>query len=188
MVADRYEIVSVPRGRAEWAIVYRALDQALGVEIALKVLRPEVAHDEEFLERFRNELLIARQVTHRNVVRLHDIGEHEGLYYISMDLVTGQSLRDMLRDERQLTPAEAVRILLEITRALAEAHRQGVVHRDLKPANILLDHETGEAYISDFGIARSISVSGLTATGGSGGHSPISLAGTGTGRNRGCGE
>lgn len=164
IVADRYEIKSV-LGVGGMGIVYRALDQTLGIEIALKVLRPEVAHDEEFLERFRNELLIARQVTHRNVVRLHDIGEHDGLYYLSMDLVVGHSLRDVLKGERKMEPAEAVRILTEITRALAEAHRQGVVHRDLKPANILLDEDTGEAYISDFGIARSVSISGMTATG-----------------------
>ncbi len=164
VVAGRYKIERI-LGVGGMGVVYQALDQALGIQIALKVLRPEVAQDEEFLERFRNELLIARQVTHRNVVRLHDIGEHEGLYYMSMDLVTGRSLQDMLKEERQLEPAEAMRIFLQIARALAEAHRQSVVHRDLKPANILLGTENGEAYISDFGIARSLSVQGLTQTG-----------------------
>lgn len=163
VVGGRYEVIDV-LGIGGMGVVYRAKDTTLGVEIALKVLRPEVAEDTEFLERFRNELLIARKVTHRNVVRLHDIGEEQGVYYMSMDLVVGRSLQDLLKNEKKLEPEEAVRILTQIARALAEAHRQGVVHRDLKPANILLDAD-GEAYISDFGIARSLGSSGMTKTG-----------------------
>ncbi|MCP4654191.1 MAG: tetratricopeptide repeat protein [bacterium] len=164
VVAGRYRIVGVV-GVGGMGVVYRAHDQTLGIEIALKVLRPEAAQDEEFIERFRNELLLARQVTHRNVVRLHDIGEHEGHYYMSMDLVEGRSLQDLLLEKGRFEVGEAVPIIKQIARALGEAHRQAVVHRDLKPANILLDAATGEAYISDFGIARSLSAPGMTRTG-----------------------
>jgi len=164
IIADRYRIQGV-LGVGGMGVVYRALDQTLGVEIALKILRPEVDKDGEFLERFRNELRVARQVTHRNVVRLHDIGEYGGLYYMTMDLVTGISLQKLLSDRGQLPLEEAIRILTQIAHALAEAHRQDVVHRDLKPANILLHGESNEAYVSDFGIARSLSAPGLTKTG-----------------------
>ena len=162
-IADRYRIEGI-LGVGGMGMVYRAHDEIIGLEVALKVLRSEVAKDKEFLERFRNELVVARQVTHRNVVRIHDIGQDQGYYYMSMDLIEGRSLEGLLRERGRLEVDEAVRITLQMARALDEAHRRGVVHRDLKPANILLD-QNGEAYISDFGIARSMAAPAMTQTG-----------------------
>lgn len=163
LVADRYRIQKVI-GVGGMGMVYKVHDEVLGVDLALKLLLPEIAHEADFLQRFRNELVVARQVTHRNAVRIHDIGEHDGTYFMSMDLVEGRSLQDVLKEEGKLELSRAVGIVRQVAEALAEAHRKGVVHRDLKPANILLDHE-GNAYITDFGIARSRSVPGLTRTG-----------------------
>ena len=162
-VANRYTIRG-PLGIGGMGAVYRVWDEVLGIELALKMLRPEIAHDQEFLERFRNELLVARQVSHRNVVRIHDIGDHQGLYFMTMDLVEGRSLRQVLQEEGRLDLDRALPIIRQIASALAEAHRRGVVHRDLKPANILIDPQ-GEAYVTDFGIARSLSGPALTRTG-----------------------
>jgi len=163
LVADRYRIQKVI-GMGGMGIVYKVHDEVLGLDLALKLLRAEIAHDADFLQRFRNELVVARQVTHRNAVRIHDLGEHEGTYFMSMDLVEGRSLQDVLKEEGKLELKRAVRIVRQVADALVEAHHKGVVHRDLKPANILLDREDN-AYITDFGIARSRSVPGLTRTG-----------------------
>ena len=163
VINQRYEILSL-LGVGGMGIVYQARDRTLGIDVALKLLRPEVANDQEFLERFRKELLVARRVTHRNVVRIHDIGEDNGRYYMTMDLVKGRSLQELLKEKGTLELAEAADIVHQIAEALAEAHRQGVVHRDLKPANILLDTD-GRAVMTDFGIARSLQTPGFTQTG-----------------------
>ncbi|MEE8524316.1 MAG: protein kinase, partial [Thermoanaerobaculia bacterium] len=163
LIANRYRVVRM-LGVGGMGVVYRVHDQTVDLELALKVLRPEIARDAGFLQRFRNELLAARQVTHRNVVRIHDIGEHEGLYYMSMDLVEGRSLQEVLKEERTLGVERAAAIVRQIADALAEAHRQEVVHRDLKPGNIMID-AVGNAYVTDFGIARSLTRPGLTRTG-----------------------
>lgn len=162
-IANRYT-VRAPLGVGGMGAVYRVWDEVLGIDLALKMLRPDIAHDQEFLDRFRNELLVARQVSHRNVVRIHDIGDHQGFYFLTMDLVEGRSLRQLLQEEGRLDLDRALPLVRQITEALAEAHRQGVVHRDLKPANILVDPR-GQAFVTDFGIARSTSGPALTRTG-----------------------
>ena len=162
-VANRYRIEGV-LGVGGMGIVYRANDEVLNVPLALKVLRPEIAQDSEFLERFRNELVLARQVTHRNVVRIHDIGEHHGMSFMTMDLVEGRSLQSLIKEQGKLSLETTVSIVRQIADALDEAHRQEVVHRDLKPANILID-DRGKAYVTDFGVARSLAGSGMTRTG-----------------------
>jgi eukaryotic-like serine/threonine-protein kinase len=140
--------------------VYQAWDSELGVAVAIKVIRPEATADAlvaaDVERRFKRELVLARQVTHKNVVRIHDLGEINGIKYITMPYVEGADLATTLRHAGQLTPSRALRIARGIVAGLVAAHKAGVVHRDLKPANIMIDGE-GEAVIMDFGIARSTS-------------------------------
>ncbi|MFZ5661157.1 MAG: protein kinase domain-containing protein [Pseudomonadota bacterium] len=163
VLADRFRIEGLV-GVGGMGVVYRAFDQALQVVVALKLLRPELAHRPEAFERFRQELLLARQVSSPHVVRIHDIAQHDGRWLISMDYVDGEPLDRRLGRERRLPLEDALRIARQIAEGLAAAHARGVVHRDLKPANVLLDRE-GNAYISDFGVARSLVTSGLTQSG-----------------------
>ena len=127
--------------------------------VALKVIRPEAAADPEAAQalerRFKQELLLARQVTHKNVVRIHDLGEMEGIKYITMPYIEGEDLATILKREGRLDVGRTLRIARSMVSGLAAAHAAGVVHRDLKPANIMIDAE-GDALIMDFGIARSV--------------------------------
>src|SRR6185503_8742838 len=162
-IAGRYRIGAI-LGFGGMGAVYRAHDELLDVDVALKVLRREIAADEAFLQRFRNELLTARSITHRHVVRIHDLGVHQGMPFMTMDLIAGSSLREVLAAEGRLDVERSLHIVRQVAEALREAHRQGVVHRDLKPGNVLLDEE-GEVYVTDFGVARSLDRQGLTRTG-----------------------
>jgi tetratricopeptide (TPR) repeat protein/TolB-like protein len=163
LIAGRYRIRQLV-GLGGMGVVYRAHDEELGVEIALKVLRPDLGSDPRIMERFRSELILARQVTHRNVVRIHDIGEHEGLRFLTMRYVEGRSLREILERDGRLEVERAVRIVRQVAEGLAQAHEAGVVHRDLKPANLLIDAQ-GDAFITDFGVARSVTQAGVTREG-----------------------
>lgn len=160
---DRYRVEEI-LGVGGMGIVYRAHDLELDIDVALKTLHAERAADAERVDRFRRELVLARQVSHPNVVRIHDIGQEEGRYFITMDLVEGRSLRDVLDTEGSLHPDRVETVIRQLASALAAAHDKGVVHRDLKPGNVLLG-EDDTAYITDFGIARSIGGEGLTRTG-----------------------
>ena len=155
---DRYHIVRL-LGLGGMGAVYQAWDAELGVVVALKVIRPEAAADPQAAQalerRFKQELLLARQVTHKNVVRIHDLGEIQGIKYITMPYVEGEDLSTVLKREGRLPVAQTLRIARSVVSGLAAAHAAGVVHRDLKPANIMVDPD-GEAMIMDFGIARSI--------------------------------
>src|SRR6266511_3695684 len=143
--------------------VYQAWDAELSLAVAVKVIRPEIAADpvaaREIQRRFKRELLLARQVTQKNVVRIHDLGEIEGIKYITMAYVEGADLASVLRKEAKLPVPRALRIAKDIAAGLLAAHDAGVVHRDLKPANIMVDAED-TAQIMDFGIARSTARSG----------------------------
>jgi serine/threonine protein kinase/thioredoxin-like negative regulator of GroEL len=143
--------------------VYQAWDAELSVTVALKVIRPEVTRDpvaaQDIERRFKQELLLARQVTHKNVVRIHDLGELNGIKYITMPYIEGSDLATVLRDERLPVP-KVMALARQIAAGLQAAHEAGVVHRDLKPANVMIDHD--HAIIMDFGIARSTSRGGPT--------------------------
>ena len=145
-------------------VVYRALDEQLQIEVALKTVRPEWARDPKVLERFKGELLLARQVTHRNVVRIHDIDEHEGTLFITMDYVPGRSLRQVLQQEGPLEMVRALALFRQLAAGVQEAHHKGVLHRDLKPGNVLVDGQD-RAFITDFGVARSLGTTGVTRAG-----------------------
>jgi tetratricopeptide (TPR) repeat protein len=163
VLAGRFRIEAI-LGIGGMGVVYRATDMDLDVPVALKLLRPELAHRADAFERFRQELLLARQVSSAHVVRIHDLARHDGRWLISMDYVDGESLDHRLDLEGPLPIEDALRIARQMAEGLAAAHAKGVVHRDLKPANILLDAQ-GDAYISDFGVARSLATSGQTRTG-----------------------
>lgn len=163
VLADRYRIEALA-GVGGMGAVYRARDLELGQTVALKLLHSPQAPDEETLQRFRRELLLGRQISHPNVVRVHDIGHDGGMYFLSMDYVEGRSLRELLDAEGPLPPERAATIAAQIASALAAAHARRIVHRDLKPSNILINAE-GEALITDFGIARSVEEAGLTRSG-----------------------
>jgi eukaryotic-like serine/threonine-protein kinase len=163
LLAGRFRIDGLI-GVGGMGVVYRAHDLDLDVALALKLLRPEFARRPEALERFRRELLLARQVSSPRVVRIHDIGQHQGLTFITMDLVPGESLERLIEREGPMAPERAIAIARQLCEGLAAAHARNVVHRDLKPANILVTPE-GEALITDFGVARSISASGMTEAG-----------------------
>lgn len=163
LLAERYRILEVV-GRGGMGMVYRAFDEQLSIDVAIKVLLPERATDAAMVERFRHELLLARQVSHPNVVRIHDIGHDGGTFFLSMDYFPGRSLFEILERDGRFSPERAATIGEQLAAALAAAHEQGVIHRDLKPANILLDAQDRPA-ITDFGVARSLSSSGLTMVG-----------------------
>ena len=160
--ANRYQIIE-ELGKGGMGKVYRALDKKLNEEVALKLLKPEIASDEKTVERFRNELRLARKISHRNVGRMYELMEYLGVHYITMEYIPGQDLRSLIRQTGKLTAETAVSIAKEVCEGLAEAHRLGVVHRDLKPSNILIDKQ-GDAKILDFGIARSLKSKGFTGT------------------------
>ncbi len=154
VVAGRYRIASQV-GRGGMGVVYKARDQELDQDVALKVLRPDMGTDPGWVARFRRELVLAREITHKNVVRIHDIGESNGLRFLTMRLVEGRSLLDLLQSEGRLEIDRALRIFRQVAEALQQAHDAGIVHRDLKPGNVLLSHDE-MAYITDFGVARSL--------------------------------
>jgi Flp pilus assembly protein TadD/predicted Ser/Thr protein kinase len=163
VIGERYEILQL-LGEGGMGAVYKARDRELERDVALKLIRPELARNPETLARFKQELLLARQVTHRNVIRIFDIGQAGGFKFITMEYLDGRDLRGLLREKGKLAPEEAVKIILQICRALEVAHGEGVIHRDLKPQNIMLD-ANGRAYVMDFGIARSAYLPGMTQTG-----------------------
>jgi serine/threonine protein kinase/tetratricopeptide (TPR) repeat protein len=163
LFAERYEIIE-ELGAGGMGKVYRVEDKKANEEIALKLIRPEVASDKKTIERFRHELTTARKIRHKNVCGMYDLGEHEGAYFITMEFVPGQDLKGLIRQTGQLAVGTATNIAKQICEGLAEAHKLGVVHRDLKPSNIMIDQD-GSARIMDFGIARSLKGKGITGAG-----------------------
>ncbi|MCX6577608.1 MAG: protein kinase [Candidatus Aminicenantes bacterium] len=161
--AGRYQIIE-ELGKGGMGKVYKVFDQEVQAKMALKLIKPEVSADKNTIDRFRNELKIARDISHKNICRMYDLGRETGNYFITMEYVSGEDLKSFIRRARQLVVGTAILIAKQVCDGLAEAHRVGVVHRDLKPGNIMIDKE-GNAKIMDFGIARSISVKGITGAG-----------------------
>lgn len=163
VLGARYEILQL-LGQGGMGAVYKAQDRELERFIALKVIRPELAVQPEILHRFKQELILARQVTHKNAIRIFDLGEADGIKFITMEFIEGQDLKSLLIKQGKLSREECVRIIEQICLALEVAHNEGVVHRDLKPQNIMLD-KSGHVFVMDFGIARSTAMPGMTQTG-----------------------
>jgi len=161
--ADRYEIIE-DLGEGGMGRVYRAFDQKIKEAVALKLIRPEIGFNTQAIERFRNELKIARKISHRNVCRMYDLGEEGFLTYITMEYVSGEDLKRFVKRAGQLTSGKAIFIAKQVAAGLTEAHRLGVIHRDLKPQNIMIDQD-GNARIMDFGIARFVDSDKLTGSG-----------------------
>ncbi|MGB8951653.1 MAG: protein kinase [Candidatus Aminicenantales bacterium] len=161
--AGRFQVIE-ELGKGGMGRVYRAMDAKLNEEVALKLIQPDIASDRITVERFSNELKIARKIIHKNVGRIYELMEDKNTLFITMEYVPGEDLKSFIRRSGTLSLGKALFIAQQICRGLAEAHRQGIVHRDLKPQNIMIDKE-GNAKIMDFGIARNIQAEGITEAG-----------------------
>ena len=164
LLAHRYEVLSL-LGEGGMGAVYKARDVELGRMVALKVIRPDLARNRGVLDRFKQELILATQVTHRNVVRIYDLGEAEGIKFITMEYVEGRDLAAIIHERTKLTPREAVAVIEQVCRALEAAHNVGVIHRDLKPQNIMWETGTGRILVMDFGLAKTLEGDRMTQTG-----------------------
>jgi serine/threonine protein kinase/Flp pilus assembly protein TadD len=158
--AGRYQIIE-ELGHGGMGQVYKVFDTKIKEKIALKLIKPEVASDKEIIERFSNELRLARNISQRNVCRMFDMGESEGAHFITMEYVHGEDLKSMIHMSGSLSLGMLLSVGKQVCDGLAEAHSLGVIHRDLKPQNIMID-KNGNAKIMDFGIARSIREKGIT--------------------------
>ncbi len=163
LLGRRYEILTL-LGEGGMGAVYKAMDRELNRPVALKVIRPELAQNKSIIDRFKQELLLARQVTHRNVIRIYDLGEADGVKFITMEFIEGEDLRSLLLRKKKLTPEEAIDVIQQVCRALEAAHSTSVIHRDLKPQNIMRD-QSGRIVVMDFGLARTVASDGMTKTG-----------------------
>jgi serine/threonine-protein kinase len=152
LIAGRYRITSL-LGEGGMGFVYRARDTVLDEDVALKVLRHDLMATPELVERFKREVKLARRVTHPNVARMFDIGDHGGSSFLTMEFIDGEPLNDLLHKAGRLPDARVIALVADICAGLAAAHKAGVVHRDLKPDNVMLSRD-GRVLITDFGIAR----------------------------------
>jgi tetratricopeptide (TPR) repeat protein/predicted Ser/Thr protein kinase len=163
ILAGRYEILEI-LGEGGMGAVYKARDIELDRMVALKVIRPELAKNRAIIERFKKELLLSQRVTHRNVIRIYDLGEGDGVKFITMEFVEGEDLRSLIHERKKFSPEEAVAIMEQICLALDAAHQVNVIHRDLKPQNVMRD-KAGRILVMDFGLARTFEGDGMTQTG-----------------------
>ena len=162
-LGQRYEILEL-LGQGGMGAVYKARDRELNRMVALKVIRPDLAGNPAIIERFKLELILAHQVTHKNVIRIYDLAESDGLKFLTMEYIEGEDLRALMCKKKKLLLEEAVEIMRQICHALEAAHSVGVIHRDLKPQNIMR-HRTGRVLVMDFGLARTLEGGGMTQTG-----------------------
>ena len=161
-INDRYEIVK-SIGEGGMANVYLAHDLILNRDVAIKVLRGDLANDEKFVRRFQREALASSSLSHPNIVEMYDVGEDNGTYYIVMEYVDGKTLKQLIKKRGALTLSECIDIMLQLTDGVRHAHESYIIHRDLKPQNIMIQ-ENGEIKITDFGIAMALNNTQLTQT------------------------
>ena len=162
LINGRYEVIR-SIGEGGMANVYLGYDKILDRNVAIKVLRGDLANDEKFVRRFQREALSASSLSHPNIVAMYDVGEDDGLYYIVMEYVEGKTLKQLLKKRGSLTLSEAIDIMLQLTDGMAHAHDSYIVHRDLKPQNIMIEDD-GQIKITDFGIAMALNSTQLTQT------------------------
>jgi serine/threonine-protein kinase len=162
-LGGRYEVLERVGGGG-MALVYKARDLLLDRTVAVKVLRPQFAHDEEFVRRFRREARSAASLSHPNIVGIYDVGQDGDAHYIVMEYVEGRNLNEVIRERAPLQVGEAVRIAAQICEALEHAHQNQIIHRDIKPHNILIGNN-GRVKVTDFGIARAVTAATITQTG-----------------------
>ncbi len=161
-ISGRYQIIE-PIGGGGMANVYKALDVILDRHVAVKVLQPQFSEDEQFIKRFRREAQAATSLAHPNVVNIYDVGEEGNTYYIVMEYVEGQTLKELIQSRGPLPVEEALDYMEQMLAAIAHAHANHLIHRDIKPHNILIRHD-GVLKVTDFGIARAISSATITHT------------------------
>jgi len=161
--AGRYQVVEL-LGEGGMGKVYKVIDKQLNEEVALKLIRPEIATDKKTIKRFSNELKLSRKISHRNVGRMYELMEDKGALFITMEYVPGQDLKGLIGQSGRLATGTAISIAKQICDGLAEAHRLGVIHRDLKSNNVMID-KGGNVRIMDFGIARSLTGKSITRAG-----------------------
>ncbi|MBT3391951.1 MAG: serine/threonine protein kinase, partial [Chloroflexi bacterium] len=159
---DQYTLIE-EIGRGGFGTVYRAVDETLQVERAVKVLHPALVADPSFIERFREEARLVARLKHPHILSVYALGEDQGRFYLVMDYIPGGSLKDLLAEDGPLPFARALEVLMQIASALDYAHGQNLVHRDVKPGNILLDAQ-GNAYLTDFGFAKSLAAADSSTT------------------------
>ena len=163
IIANRYQLLE-KIGNGGMATVYRAKDLILNRFVAVKILRDEFTTDEEFIKRFNIEAQAAASITHPNIVSVYDVGKEENLYYIVMELVKGKTLKEIIVEDGALGWKWSVKVAIQIASALETAHKNNIIHRDIKPHNIIITEE-GVAKVTDFGIAKAVSNSTITAFG-----------------------
>jgi serine/threonine protein kinase len=167
VLGGRYEILQL-LGEGGMGAVYKAMDRELDRPVALKLIRPELASNPSILARFKQELLLSRQVTHKNVIRIYDLGDADGVKFITMEFVEGRDLRALIQErtqeQKKFSAEESVEIMQQVCQALEAAHGVGVIHRDLKPQNIMRE-DSGRILVMDFGLARTMEGDGMTQVG-----------------------
>lgn len=164
IISKRYSIIKII-GRGGMGSVYKAFDKELNVDVAMKFLKPDLGKDPIILERFKQEIVLARQIIHKNVVRIYDLGEHRNVRFISMEYINGKSLKFKIKKIGPISVADTLDIVIPICSALKAIHALGIIHRDLKPQNILID-KNNIVKVVDFGIARAINRTEITTSGG----------------------
>jgi len=161
--AGRYLVIE-EIGKGGMGRIYKVLDKEINERVSLKLIKPEIAANREVIERFQNEIRITRKISHKNICRMYHLSREKDTYYITMEYVSGENLKNMIRMTKQMSVETALDIGRQVCQGLTEAHRLGVVHRDLKPQNVMID-ENGNVRILDFGIARSLETRGATTPG-----------------------
>ena len=161
-INDRYQIIKTI-GEGGMANVYLAYDTILDRNVAVKVLRGDLATDEKFVRRFQREALSASSLSHPNIVEVYDVGEDNGSYYIVMEYIEGKQLKQLLKKRGKLTVSEVVDIMMQVTDGMSVAHDAYIIHRDIKPQNIMIE-DNGMVKITDFGIAMAMNSTQMTQT------------------------